>query len=83
MQLNSYWHRHLAEMGNQPGEQQGDVTIYLTGAVAGKRSLTVPSASVSAAAENGSFIGLLVTLEGGRRLFVPAGSVVAVADAGD
>jgi len=81
MFLDSYWHKHLAEMGNAPGAQQGDVVIHLAAPIGGEHSFRVPSASVAAAAEGGSFLGLLMTLPDGRRMFVPAGSVPAVIDA--
>lgn len=81
MQLDSYWHKFVAQMGNAEGEQQGDVVLWLTGPVAGERSVQVPSASVSLAAEAGVLIGFEVTMPDGTRAFYPAGSVLAIVDA--
>jgi hypothetical protein len=76
----SNWPAFLADLGNQPGAQQGDVTIALAAPLDGKSDITCPSDAVTVAAEQGTIHGVLVQLEG-RRLFVPMSSVVAIADA--
>jgi hypothetical protein len=82
MRIQAYWHQHIAELGNAPGPQAGDVTVYLAVPVEGLgASFTLPSADIAAAAEGGSLHGFEVTLPDGRRGFLPASAVIAVLDA--
>jgi len=81
MHLQTYWHQFIAEQGNAPGAQQGDVVITLVQAVGGVSEVTVPSDDVTFAAEAGSLIGLQVRLTDGRRLFVNAGNLAGIIDA--
>lgn len=79
MKLTGFWHDFLAEMGNEPGAQQGDVTIHFVQPVDGAGSVTGPSGAVQVAAEAGSFIGVMVSVDG-RRLFVPSTNVAGIVD---
>jgi hypothetical protein len=81
MHVDKFWNRHLAEMGNRPGDHDGDVTVYLIQPVEGCGSWTVPSGNVAAAAEAGSLVGIALELPDGRRAFIPGANVLAVIDA--
>lgn len=78
--VNGFWTKFLAEAGNLPGDQQGDVTVHLNNPVEGMREVTCPSAGLTIAAEMGQLIGLQLKLADGRRLFVPAANVAGVID---
>jgi hypothetical protein len=78
--LSASWVQFMADIGNRPGAQQGDVLIELLSPVAGVQSITCPSSAVTIAAEAGQMVGLLV-FQHGRRLFIPAANVGAVIDA--
>ena len=71
----------MAEAGNAPGAQQGDVVISLLSAVGGVSEVTCPSADVAIAAEAGNLIGVQVRTEDGRRLFVSANNLAGIIDA--
>lgn len=79
MKLTGFWHQFLAEMGNEPGQQAGDVTVHLVSPVEGMSTVTGPSGALEVAAEAGSFIGLLFMVNG-RRLFIPAANVAGIVD---
>ena len=79
MKLTGFWHEFLAQMGNEPGAQQGDVTVHLVSPIEGASTVTGPSGALEAAAEAGSFIGLMFMVNG-RRLFIPAGNVAGIVD---
>ena len=81
MQVSSRWDQVLAEMGNKPDLNQGDVVIELDKAVAGQQSITAASEDMIIGAEAGQVVGLFVTLEDGRRLFIPGINVTAIVDA--
>lgn len=80
MHLESFWHGFIEQAGNQPGAQQGDVTVTLLQPVGGIGEFTVPSDSVTIAAEAGNLIGLQTVVEG-RRIFVMATNVAGIVDA--
>jgi hypothetical protein len=63
----------LKHLGNQPGEQQGDVRVVQ----ADGESFTVPTTSCCWLGD----IGLKVTMPDGRGRFLPAQSVLYVEDA--
>jgi len=73
------WSGHAAAMGSQPGDNQGDVIVYLT--CGPELVIRLPSDAVTIAAEAGSVIGVQAVLPDGRRAFWPASSVAAVLDA--
>jgi hypothetical protein len=81
MHLTGFWQGFLADSGNKPGAQQGDVTITLIQPVGGVSTTTVPSDSVHVAAEAGNLIAVQVVLPDGRHLFVPASNVAGIIDA--
>lgn len=81
MHLQGMWHEFMAAAGNMPGANKGDVVITLVQPVAGISELTVPSGSVSIAAEAGNLIGLQVMMPDGRRLFVNSGNLAGFVDA--
>jgi hypothetical protein len=58
MHLQGFWHEFMADAGNKPGAQQGDVVTSLLQPVAGVCEVTVPSDSVGLAAEAGSLTGM-------------------------
>jgi hypothetical protein len=70
-------------MGNAPGVDRGNVTIFLSEPVEHRKSWTVPSGAVAVAAESGVIAGLEITLAGGRRLFLLAGNVLGIIDAAE
>jgi hypothetical protein len=75
------WHGFMAEAGNAPGAQQGDVVVTLLQPVGGVGEVTVPSNDVTIAAEAGNLIGVQVMLPDGRHLFVSAGNLAGMVDA--
>jgi len=81
MHLQGMWHVFMAEAGNVPGAQQGDVIVTLMEPVGGVQEVTVPSNDVSIAAEAGSLIGVQVMLPDGRHLFVSAANLAGMVDA--
>jgi hypothetical protein len=81
--LNMRWDQALAQFGNRPGLNAGDITIELGTPIEGKDTYTVPSDAVSFGAEGGGVIGLAVELDDGRHLFIPWGNVTGIIDAAD
>lgn len=81
MQLQGYWHQFMADAGNKPGAQQGDVTITMIKPIGGIDEITVPSAGVILAAEAGQLIGVQLITPGGRHLFIAAGNLAGIVDA--
>jgi hypothetical protein len=81
MHLQGYWGEFMANAGNEPGAQRGDVIITLAQPVGGVKEVTVPSAAVTLAAEAGNLIGLQVVLPDRRHLFVAAAYLVGIIDA--
>lgn len=79
MMLTGFYHKFLAEMGNEPGEQQGNVTVHLINPVEGKSEITGPSGALTVAAEAGSVVGIMVQAEG-RRLFIPGTNIAGIVD---
>jgi hypothetical protein len=77
--LTGFWHEFLAEMGNKPGAQQGDVTVHLVSPVDGVSHLTGPSEALTLAAEAGQFIGAMFLIKG-RRQFIPATNIAGIVD---
>ena len=77
------WLEHMAQMGNVPGPHQGDVTVYLVPPLEfeGSSQLTVPSSSVTIAAEAGDTMLYQIILPDGRRLTLEPTSVVGIVDA--
>jgi len=75
------WHPFLSDTGNAPGAQRGDVIITLAQPVGGVQEVTVPTGSVSIAAEAGNLIAVQLVLPDGRHLFVPAGNIAGIIDA--
>jgi hypothetical protein len=78
--VNGFWTKFLTDAGNEPGANEGDVTIHLISPVEGVQQFNCPSREVTLAAEMGQFIGLQVQLPDGRRLFVPAVNVSGIID---
>ena len=81
MQLQGYWHTFMADAGNKPGAQQGDVIVSLIKPVGGIDEITVPSAGVILAAEAGQLIGVQLITPGGRHLFIAAANLAGIVDA--
>jgi hypothetical protein len=81
MQLQGFWHQFMADAGNKPGAQQGDVTITMIKPIGGIDEITVPSAGVILAAEVGQLIGVQLITPGGRHLFIAAGNLAGIVDA--
>lgn len=81
MHLQGYWHVFMADAGNKPGAQQGDVILTLVKPVGGVEEVTVPSSAVTFAAEAGQLIGVQVMLPDGRHLFATAANLAGVVDA--
>lgn len=79
MKLTGFWQNFIAEMGNEPGAQQGNVTIHFVDPVDGVGSITGPSGAVEVAAEVGSLIGIMVSVDG-RRMFIPATNIAGIVD---
>lgn len=78
--LTGFWQKFLADLGNEPGEQQGDVTVHLISPVGGMSSVTGPSGALTIAAEAGSVVGALMQIDG-RHLFIPAANIAGIVDA--
>lgn len=74
------WMEHLAQMGNEPGPHKGDVTILLVQPFEGQDQITLPSASVTLAAEGGDTVLYQLTLPDGRRLSLEPTSVMGIVD---
>jgi hypothetical protein len=83
MRVSTRWHESLAQMGNAPGADMGNVTVHLSEAIEHKKAWTVPSANVIVASEAGSVAGLEIELPGGRRLFILAANVLGIIDAAE
>lgn len=81
MQLQGMWHVFMAEAGNAPGDNKGDVIVTLMEPVGGVQEVTVPSGDVAVAAEAGNLIGVQVMLPDGRHLFVSAANLAGMVDA--
>jgi hypothetical protein len=81
MKLEGYWHNFMADAGNKPGAQQGDVLVTLIKPVGGIDEIRVPSAAVIIAAEAGQLIGVQLMTFDGRHLFVAAGNLAGIVDA--
>jgi len=75
------WHEFMAEAGNAPGAQKGDVVVTLLQPVGGVGEATVPSNDVTIAAEAGNLIGVQLRLPDGRRLFINADNLAGMVDA--
>ena len=71
----------MADAGNAPGAQQGDVIVTLMQPVGGVQEVTVPSGDVTVAAEAGNLIGVQLKTPGGRHLFVSAANLAGMIDA--
>lgn len=81
MQLQGMWHVFMAEAGNAPGANKGDVVVTLMEPVGGVQEITVPSGDVAIAAEAGNLIGVQVMLPDGRHLFIGANNLAGMIDA--
>lgn len=75
------WHGWMAQVGNAPGDQKGDVIVTLMEPVGGVQEVTVPSGDVTIAAEAGNLIGVQLMLPDGRHLFVSAANLAGMVDA--
>jgi hypothetical protein len=81
MHLQGMWHNFMAQAGNAPGAQQGDVVVTLLQPVGGVSEVTVPSNDVTIAAEAGNLIGVQLLLDDGRRLYVNGSNLAGIIDA--
>jgi hypothetical protein len=81
MHLKGMWHEFMADAGNAPGAQQGDVVVALLQPVGGVSEVTVPSNDVTVAAEMGNLIGVQLKTPDGRRMFVSAANLAGMIDA--
>jgi len=81
MKISGRWDQELAQFGNLPGLNQGDVTIELAVAVEGKNAYTVSSDDVTFGAESGNVVGLTLLLADKRHLFIPWSNVTGIVDA--
>jgi hypothetical protein len=75
------WHEFMADAGNAPGQQQGDVIVTLMEPVGGVQEVTVPSGDVTVAAEAGNLIGVQLKTPDGRHLFISAANLAGMIDA--
>ena len=71
----------MADAGNAPGAQKGDVIVTLMEPVGGVQEVTLPSDDVTVAAEAGNLIGVQMVLPDGRHLFVSAANLAGMIDA--
>jgi hypothetical protein len=81
MKLSGRWDQELAQFGNLPGLNRGDVTIELATPVEGKNAYTVDSDDVTFGAESGNVIGLTLQLADKRHLLIPWSNVTGIVDA--
>jgi hypothetical protein len=81
MHLQGMWHEFMAEAGNAPGSQKGDVVVTLMEPVGGVQEVTVASNDVTVAAEAGNLIGVQLVMPDGRRLFISAANLAGMVDA--
>jgi hypothetical protein len=81
MKLSGRWDQELAQFGNAPGLNAGDVTIELGTPVEGHDAYTVDSDAVTFGAESGNVIGLTIELADKRHLFIPWSNVTGIIDA--
>jgi hypothetical protein len=81
MHLKGMWHEFMADAGNAPGAQKGDVVVTLLQPVGGVGEVTVPSGSVTIAAEMGNLIGVQLKLADGRHLFIAGSNLAGMVDA--
>lgn len=71
----------MADAGNKPGAQKGDVIVTLMEPVGGVQEVTVPSNGVTIAAEAGNLIGVQLMMPDGRHLFISAANLAGMIDA--
>lgn len=81
MHLQGMWHGFMAEAGNAPGAQKGDVIVTLMEPVGGVQEVTLPSNDVIIAAEAGNLIGVQLVMPDRRRMFVSAANLAGMVDA--
>jgi hypothetical protein len=81
MHLQGFWHGFMADAGNAPGPQQGDVIVTLVKPVGGVDEIRVPSDLVSIAAEAGNLIGVQLVTADGRHLFIAGSNLAGIIDA--
>jgi hypothetical protein len=81
MRIIGHWDQVLAQFGNQPGLDEGEVLIELAQPIGGAESLRVPIGELDAAAEAGAVVGLFTRTSDGRRLFIPWSNVTGISDA--
>lgn len=81
VQVIGNWDQQLAQFGNKPGLNEGDVLIVLSTPVDGMKSVRCAAADLFVGDEAGSVIGLLLVLPDGRHLLVPWANVVGIIDA--
>jgi hypothetical protein len=81
MQVTNRWDQVLAEMGNKPDLNQGDVIIELVAPAGAMKSVTAASEQLIIGAEAGAVVGLFVHLADGRRLFIPGANIAGIIDA--
>jgi len=81
MHLQGFWHGFMADAGNAPGPQQGDVIVTLVKPVGGVDEIRVPSDLVSIAAEVGNLIGVQLVTADGRHLFIAGSNLAGIIDA--
>lgn len=81
MRLISHWDQELAQFGNKPGMDEGDVIVELAVPVDGMKTVRCPTGSLEVGAEGGQVIGLFPQLADGRHLFIPWSNVTGIFDA--
>ena len=81
MRVTGRWDQMLAEFGNTPDPNQGDVIIELGRPIAGMKSVTAASEHLTVSAEAGQIHGLSVVLDDGRHLLIPWSNVTGIIDA--
>jgi hypothetical protein len=81
MQVRGRWDEVLAEFGNTPELNQGDVVIELVEPIDGLRSVIAASEQLIIAAEAGMVLGVICRLMDKRRLLIPWGNVAGIIDA--
>ena len=74
------WLKLVAELGDEPGDHQGNVTVHVASFHTGETEFTLPSANVTIAAEQGGLVGVALRLTDGRRVFLPGSNVTAIID---
>ena len=81
MRVIGHWDQELAQFGNKPGLDEGDVIVELAVPVDGMKSVRCATSDLQVGAEGGQVIGVFPRLPDGRHLFIPWLNVIGIIDA--